>query len=280
MAACFRQPEVEQLRAALGQHHVTRLQIAMHHVVSMCRIESVRDLNPDLQRLVDRQRAFLQPVGERLTVEQLHHEERRAVVLSYVMERADMRVRQLRDGSRFPVQPVFELRVPSERGAQDLDGDGPVEPRVARLVDFAHAPRAERREDLVGAEASANGQGHESTPIVATMPVVIKANRSGRHPALSQRLQQIIAQPSERNASWNLAGFTLSARRLAFRVSDPGRALTWLSRAEHVWEPTKSSRRPAPAPWERKHSWQPPVVSRQRGVRAIDDGDGRLIDDG
>src|SRR5205814_670941 len=83
------------------QHHVTGLQIAMHHVVSMCRIESVRDLNPDLQRLVDRQRAFLQPVGERLTVEQLHHEERRAVVLSYVVERADMRVRQLRDGSRY-----------------------------------------------------------------------------------------------------------------------------------------------------------------------------------
>src|SRR5439155_16093749 len=89
---------------------------------------------------------------------------------------------------RFPVQPVFELRVPSERVAQDLDGDGPVEPRVARLVDFAHAPRAEPREDLVGAEACATGQGHESTPIVATMPVVAKANRSGCHPALLQRL--------------------------------------------------------------------------------------------
>ena len=178
----------------------------MHHVVSMCRIEGVRDLNRDLQRLVDRQRPFLQPVGERFALEILHDEKRRAVVLSYVVERADMRVGQLRDGSRFPVQPALELRVRSERSAQDLDGDGPVEPRVARLVDFAHAPRAERREDLVGAEARATGQGHESAPIVATMPDVIKANRSGCHPALLQRLPADQRAPSARNASWILRG--------------------------------------------------------------------------
>jgi hypothetical protein len=33
------------------------------------------------------------------------------------------------------------------------EGNGPVQPRIARLGDFAHAARAYRREDLVRAES-------------------------------------------------------------------------------------------------------------------------------
>ena len=41
---------------------------------------------------------------------------------------------------------------------QDLDRDRAIEPRVARLVDLAHAARAEGGEDLVRAEAGAGLQ--------------------------------------------------------------------------------------------------------------------------
>src|SRR5712692_6127038 len=45
----------------------------------------------------------------------------------------------------------------------DLDGDHPVEPRVARFVHFAHAARANGRKDLVRAESSSTGESHNLT---------------------------------------------------------------------------------------------------------------------
>jgi len=48
----------------------------------------------------------------------------------------------------------------SERRGQRLDGDVAAEPRVARAIHFAHAARAERRDNLVGAEAAAGGDPH------------------------------------------------------------------------------------------------------------------------
>src|SRR5262245_45017404 len=44
---------------------------------------------------------------------------------------------------------------------EHLDGNAAAQPRIARAVDLAHTARAERRDDLVRAEASAWGQGHE-----------------------------------------------------------------------------------------------------------------------
>ena len=44
--------------------------------------------------------------------------------------------------------------------AQDLDGDGTVEPRVPRVVHLSHAAGAERADDLVGSEAGAWDQWH------------------------------------------------------------------------------------------------------------------------
>jgi hypothetical protein len=43
-----------------------------------------------------------------------------------------------------------------------VDGDDTIEPGVARLVDLAHAARAERREDFVRAEACAGSKGHRA----------------------------------------------------------------------------------------------------------------------
>jgi hypothetical protein len=43
---------------------------------------------------------------------------------------------------------------------QHLEGDHPVQARVARLVDFAHAARAEQAGDFVRTHTLADGQGH------------------------------------------------------------------------------------------------------------------------
>ena len=45
---------------------------------------------------------------------------------------------------------------------------------IARAIDLAHAAGAERRQDLVRAEACASGEGHAATLILAAEPLMTK----------------------------------------------------------------------------------------------------------
>ena len=105
-----------------------------------------------------------QPVAEsrlqRLAFQKLHHEERRAIVLADVVERADVGVVQAGDGLRFPREARAAIRIGAQFCGQDLDGDCAVETGVAFLVDLAHAAGADSRLDLVGSEASPGDEAH------------------------------------------------------------------------------------------------------------------------
>jgi hypothetical protein len=65
------------------------------------------------------------------------------------MERADVRMIQSRDRTRFTVETVGEL------GLEDLDRDGAVQSRVAGTVDFPHPARTDEGGQFVRAKASA-----------------------------------------------------------------------------------------------------------------------------
>jgi len=56
------------------------------------RLQRGDDLFPDEQRLVERERAARQPVGERLPGNELEHQVDRAVLLVEAVDRADVRV--------------------------------------------------------------------------------------------------------------------------------------------------------------------------------------------
>ena len=60
-------------------------------------------------------------------------------------------------GARLLLEAAQPIRVGREGRGQHLDRDLAPEPRVPRAVDLAHPARAEGREHLVGAEASAGG---------------------------------------------------------------------------------------------------------------------------
>jgi len=113
------------------------------------------DLGRDCQRVVERQGATLDPAGQRLAIEVLHDEIRRAVLFADVVQRADVRVLELRDRARFAIEPFSELGISGERRWQDLDGDDAIETRVARLVDLAHSAGADGRLNFVRAEPNA-----------------------------------------------------------------------------------------------------------------------------
>ena len=70
----------------------------------------------DAERLVQRQRRRVASrVGQRLALEKLHDEKRRAVVLADVVERADVRMLELRERARFALEARAELRVGGEQ---------------------------------------------------------------------------------------------------------------------------------------------------------------------
>src|ERR1700693_3103946 len=63
---------------------------------------------------------------------------------------------QRRDHARFALEALAEL------GLGNLDRDDTIKTRVARLINFTHAPCADGREDFVGSEAVTYREGHMS----------------------------------------------------------------------------------------------------------------------
>jgi hypothetical protein len=90
-----REAEVEQLHSGRRQHHVAGLQVAMHDPLPVRSFQRGGDLRPDPQGGVERQRAAAEPVGERLALEQLHDQVLDAVLAADVVDRADVRMREL-----------------------------------------------------------------------------------------------------------------------------------------------------------------------------------------
>jgi hypothetical protein len=123
-------------------------------------VEGVGDLDAVAQRLVEREEALLQTVGEGRALEVLQHEEIDAVLPADVVQHADMGMAEGGDRLRLPLEALPQLRRLREVRGEDLQGHGPVEPRVERLVDFAHPARAEGRDDFVGPETRSRDQRH------------------------------------------------------------------------------------------------------------------------
>ena len=150
----LREAEVEKLRAAGREHDVRGFQVAVDDPRLMGLVQRIGNLDRMPQRALQRQRTFRERRRERLAIEVLHDEIGDAVLLADVVQRADMRVIELRNRPCLAVEPVTKLRIGRQRFREDLDGDGPVETRIAGLVDLAHAAFAQLVEDSIRAEFS------------------------------------------------------------------------------------------------------------------------------
>jgi hypothetical protein len=105
--------------------------------------------------LVERQRAALEPRFERLPFQQLHHQVVGALVMADVVHRADVRVVQARNGSRFALESFPALRIPGHARWQNFDRHYATQPRVACAIHLTHPASAERGLNLVRAELRA-----------------------------------------------------------------------------------------------------------------------------
>ena len=105
------------------------------------------------------QRAAFQACPERLAVEQLGDQVRH-VAGADVEDRQQVGMRQRRDRARLLGEPGQPVGIVGGAARQDLDRHVAAEPRIASAIDLAHAARADRRDDLVGAESGTGREGH------------------------------------------------------------------------------------------------------------------------
>ncbi len=156
----FCKPEIEKFHAAAGEHDVARLQIAMNHALPVGGVESPGDVAGERDRPIHRNGTALQTFGERLSLEQLHHEKRHAVDFADVVNGADVRVGYPGDRPRFTLKSLQLQGRRMPRRRQDLDRDRPIELRVPSAIDLAHASGADWRQDFVTANSFSRSQGH------------------------------------------------------------------------------------------------------------------------
>ena len=146
----------------------------------VCGFEGFRDLPRHRQRIVYGNRPLRDAIGERGPLDQLQHERLDAVRFFKAVDRGDIRMVERREHLRLAFEAREPVGIAREELGKDLQRDVTIELRVTRTIDLAHAACAECRDDLVGAEARAGGQRHESRLIVATEPVTAKAKRAAR----------------------------------------------------------------------------------------------------
>jgi hypothetical protein len=118
------------------------------------------DLDAALDGLSQRQPAVAETVAQRLAVEQLGHDEGRAVVAANVECRENVRVIQRRRGSRFLLEALQAIGIGRERRREHLDGDVGSQPRIARAIHLAHAAGADGADDFVRTEPCTGLEGH------------------------------------------------------------------------------------------------------------------------
>ena len=112
----------------------------------------------EVHDLLDRQQASLDPLLHRPALEQLHDDERTAVFLAELVDRADVRMCEGGGEARF----ALEAREPRRLGvvflAQELDRDLTIETEILRPVDDTHAALAELVEHaIMGNERLSHG---------------------------------------------------------------------------------------------------------------------------
>jgi hypothetical protein len=114
----------------------------MDDSLGMRGLQRARDLDGILQQLGNRQSALFEPLRQRLAFQKLHDEIIDLALATDVMQRADVRMVERRDGFGLALQALAQAGRARHARGQNLQGDGAAQALVARAIHFAHAARA------------------------------------------------------------------------------------------------------------------------------------------
>jgi hypothetical protein len=159
----LRHAEVEQLRDAVeADHDVLGVHVAVHDRERVPRLigagvrvmQRARDVGEDLHDERDRQQIEPpgQQIAERDAAHPLHREEERAGRLAELVDRADVRMRQVHTQLRLVHEHLDHPRILRVVGEDALHHDVALDrprARLAREEDLGHAARREPTDDVV-----------------------------------------------------------------------------------------------------------------------------------
>jgi hypothetical protein len=134
-----------------GNKYVLGLQVAVDDAERMGSLERIEDLASIFAGRRDRELVLpIERGGERLALEQLHHNVRFAVGRSVDVEDLhDVRTSDLGSYARLLKESLDELRPPEHLRVQNLDGHARAEDDVLSFEDRAHPAVAERTDEPV-----------------------------------------------------------------------------------------------------------------------------------
>jgi hypothetical protein len=132
-----------------GHEDVRRLDVAVDDPLGVGGVESVGELDAEIEQRVVLRGSRRDAVPEGLALEPLHADEGLALVLADVVDGADVRVVEGGSGPGLALESLPGLAVGEQAFREELEGDAAPEPRVLGLVDDAHASAAELPEHAV-----------------------------------------------------------------------------------------------------------------------------------
>ena len=122
-----------------GDQHVARFDVAMDDATAMREPERRRNIDCDLGRTIGVEHTLrADEIGQAATVDELHNDEVRVVLLTPIEDAHDVGVIQIGRCLRFAAEPLHKGGVCGEVGKEHFDGDGPVEQTVASEEDIGH----------------------------------------------------------------------------------------------------------------------------------------------
>jgi hypothetical protein len=154
--AAFGETKVENLHDTIRRDlDVRRLQIAMDDAFVVSGLEGVGDLPRHRERIGNRDRATAQTVRQGLTFDEFEHQGSDPFALFEAVDRADVRVIERREHTRFALESRESLGVGGECARQHLDGHVAPEARVARSIHLSHSAPAEKHLHVIDTETTA-----------------------------------------------------------------------------------------------------------------------------
>ena len=116
----------------------------MRDAVAVRFIERVGNLDRVGQELIEGQRSSGDTGSQGLSLEKFHDNEVHAILVTYIVDNADMRVIERGYGLRFALESLFEIRPVRDVCRKDFNRDEAVQAWVSCFVHFRHPARARR----------------------------------------------------------------------------------------------------------------------------------------